>query len=51
MTTTDVVNELQQIRIERDEAVRERDALRQQAFELTKRIFELNVHEEQISPH
>ena len=42
------MSDVEQIRRERDEAVRQRDRLRREAFELTKRIFRLNFREEKI---
>ena len=48
MNDADTVTELQQIRLERDEAVRERDRLREEVFQATELIFRLNFREEEI---
>ena len=48
MNDTDTVTELQQIRLERDEAVKRRDRIRVERFALTIRIFELNLRETEI---
>ena len=48
MSDADTVTELQRIRLERDELVRQRDRLRREALELTEKIFRLNFRETEI---
>ena len=44
----DEPTELEKIRLERDEAVRARDRLREEVFQATELIFRLNFREEEI---